>query len=253
MLAVNQNGRWAPHLAWMREAVRAGLVGERPRRRRLDPLEPWLDQGHRLRGYRRPHPLRLRRPLVRFPREPDRRPRRPRSSRRAAHAAGAAGAAAADGAGARRLRRRPGVARSSTARRGSAPRTAPSSAGSVGTLNSRGPDLGDQAVTLTTDAGIARPELEGTWFKEGFRGTMGALLSAVEDGRQPLNAPAATSMRWRWSSPRSPRRGSACRSPPARSAASREAPAAEMRGLVRRDQPAVRQRPATVGHAAANL
>ena len=26
-LAVNQNGRWAPHLAWMREAVRAGLVG----------------------------------------------------------------------------------------------------------------------------------------------------------------------------------------------------------------------------------
>ncbi len=27
-LAVNQNGRWAPHLSWMREAVRAGLVGE---------------------------------------------------------------------------------------------------------------------------------------------------------------------------------------------------------------------------------
>ena len=27
-LAVNQNGRWAPHLAWMREAVRAGLIGQ---------------------------------------------------------------------------------------------------------------------------------------------------------------------------------------------------------------------------------
>ena len=27
-LAVNQNGRWAPHLAWMREAVRAGVIGE---------------------------------------------------------------------------------------------------------------------------------------------------------------------------------------------------------------------------------
>ncbi|MES2549946.1 MAG: Gfo/Idh/MocA family oxidoreductase, partial [Pseudomonadota bacterium] len=27
-LAVNQNGRWAPHLAWMREAVRAGLIGD---------------------------------------------------------------------------------------------------------------------------------------------------------------------------------------------------------------------------------
>ena len=27
-LAVNQNGRWAPHFAWMREAIEAGLVGE---------------------------------------------------------------------------------------------------------------------------------------------------------------------------------------------------------------------------------
>ncbi|MEM7320932.1 MAG: Gfo/Idh/MocA family oxidoreductase, partial [Pseudomonadota bacterium] len=27
-LAVNQNGRWAPHMAWTREAVRAGLLGD---------------------------------------------------------------------------------------------------------------------------------------------------------------------------------------------------------------------------------
>jgi predicted dehydrogenase len=27
-LAINQNGRWAPHLACMREAVIAGLIGE---------------------------------------------------------------------------------------------------------------------------------------------------------------------------------------------------------------------------------
>ena len=27
-LAVNQNGRWAPHLAYIREAVKAGLIGE---------------------------------------------------------------------------------------------------------------------------------------------------------------------------------------------------------------------------------
>ena len=27
-LAVNQNGRWAPHFSYMREAVRAGLVGD---------------------------------------------------------------------------------------------------------------------------------------------------------------------------------------------------------------------------------
>src|SRR5262245_48675766 len=55
-------------------------------------------------------------------------------------------------------------------------------AGSAGTLNSRGPDLGNQEVTLTTAAGISRPRLEGTWFKEGFIGTMGALLKAIEDG-----------------------------------------------------------------------
>ena len=60
--------------------------------------------------------------------------------------------------------------------------------GSAGTLTSRGPDLSNQEVTLTTAAGVARPKLEGTWFKEGFRGTMGALLKAVEDGTQPENA-----------------------------------------------------------------
>ena len=36
--------------------------------------------------------------------------------------------------------------------------------------------------------GIARPALEGTWFKQGFQGTMGALLAAVESGTPPLNA-----------------------------------------------------------------
>ena len=42
-------------------------------------------------------------------------------------------------------------------------------------------------MTLTTAAGVARPRLEGTWFREGFIGTMGELLTAVEDGREPLN------------------------------------------------------------------
>lgn len=60
--------------------------------------------------------------------------------------------------------------------------------GSGGTLASEGPDLGDQKVTLTTTEGVARPRLDGTWFKEGFLGTMGALLKAVEDGTRPLNA-----------------------------------------------------------------
>ncbi len=53
--------------------------------------------------------------------------------------------------------------------------------GSRGTVSSNGPDLGNQQVRLTTAQGVARPKLQGTWFREGFLGTMGALLTAVED------------------------------------------------------------------------
>ena len=60
--------------------------------------------------------------------------------------------------------------------------------GSLGTLSCQGRDPGSQDVTLTTAAGRAHAQLEGSWFKEGFIGTMGALLKAVEEGTQPLNA-----------------------------------------------------------------
>ena len=60
-------------------------------------------------------------------------------------------------------------------------------AGTRGTLMSMGPDLGNQAVTLYTEAGTARPSLEGTWFPDGFHGTMGELLCAIEEGREPSN------------------------------------------------------------------
>ena len=60
-------------------------------------------------------------------------------------------------------------------------------AGTKGSLQSDGPDLGQQSVTLTTASGIARPRLEGTWFNDGFRGAMGALLVAIEDGTEPAN------------------------------------------------------------------
>lgn len=52
---------------------------------------------------------------------------------------------------------------------------------------SDGPDLGLQNVTFTTPAGRARPHLEGTWFNDGFRGAMGALLVAIEDDTEPSN------------------------------------------------------------------
>jgi predicted dehydrogenase len=61
-------------------------------------------------------------------------------------------------------------------------------AGSLGTLQCSGPSLSQQRVLLTTAAGEASPALSGTWFENGFQGTMGELLCAVEDKREPLNS-----------------------------------------------------------------
>ena len=46
-------------------------------------------------------------------------------------------------------------------------------------------------VTLHTAAGLAEPELTGTWFREGFIGTMAELLCAIEQSRDPLNSARA--------------------------------------------------------------
>lgn len=61
-------------------------------------------------------------------------------------------------------------------------------AGTAGTLTSTGPDLGSQTVTLHTNGGAATPELTGAWFPDGFHGTMGELLCAIEEGREPRNS-----------------------------------------------------------------
>lgn len=59
--------------------------------------------------------------------------------------------------------------------------------GTRGTITSYGPDLSHQSVRLHTESGVAEPELEGEWFKNGFLGTMSELLCAIEDGREPSN------------------------------------------------------------------
>jgi predicted dehydrogenase len=60
--------------------------------------------------------------------------------------------------------------------------------GSLGTARSFGPNLSEQTVELCTADGRASPRLEGTWFTNGFQGTMGELLRAIEDNREPANS-----------------------------------------------------------------
>jgi len=60
--------------------------------------------------------------------------------------------------------------------------------GSHGAIRSTGPTTEEQRVELTTAEGIARPRLKGAWFPDGFHGTMAELLSAIAENREPTNS-----------------------------------------------------------------
>jgi predicted dehydrogenase len=60
--------------------------------------------------------------------------------------------------------------------------------GSQATIASSGINQDHQRLELTTARGIARPKLRGAWFPTGFHGTMGELLSAIEENREPTNS-----------------------------------------------------------------
>ena len=185
VLAVNQNGRWAPHLAWMREAVRQGLIGD---------LETCHQAVHWNHGWIEGTAFEEIDDLILYDFAIHRFDfltsliggRATEVYAKSARAAGQtarppmlaqAMVAFEDGQGS--------LVFDADARFGSLDRTVIT--GTAGTLASDGPDLGEQAVTLTTAAGRARAPLQGTWFKEGFLGTMGALLKAAEDGGTPLH------------------------------------------------------------------
>jgi len=182
-LAVNQNGRWAPHLAWIREAVRAGLVGdllscharvhwdhEWIRDTAFDAVEDlvlqdfgvhWFDFVASLFGNAATSVFATR------ARAPSQRSRPPLLAQALVELPEGQASLVFDGAV-------PIGAEDATF-----------VAGTAGSLSSRGPDLARQRVTLTTAAGRAEPELVGTWFDDGFHGAMAELLCAIEDGVEP--------------------------------------------------------------------
>ena len=61
--------------------------------------------------------------------------------------------------------------------------------GTKGTLQYDGPNISDHRVKMTTRRGMVEPELEGAWFRQGFMGSMGELLCAIEKKCTPLNNP----------------------------------------------------------------
>jgi predicted dehydrogenase len=60
-------------------------------------------------------------------------------------------------------------------------------AGSSGSIESTGLNLDKQTVTLFSARGYGRPRLRGAWFSVGFHGAMGELLCAIEQNREPSN------------------------------------------------------------------
>jgi predicted dehydrogenase len=60
--------------------------------------------------------------------------------------------------------------------------------GSHATIRSRGPVCDNQDITLFTPDGACHPRLDGQWFDDGFRGAMGELLCSIEEDRQPFHS-----------------------------------------------------------------
>jgi predicted dehydrogenase len=185
-LAVNQNGRWSPHMAWMRAAVRAGLLGD------VMGVHCTLNWDHRwIRGT----PFETMEDVVLFDFGVhwfdfvtsilDRPALRVQAQSVPAPSAGMAtpmlGAALMDWGDAQAT-----LSFDAATPFGPGDRTVIT--GSAGTLTSTGPDLGQQEVTLTTKDGVARPQLQGKWFNDGFAGAMGALMVAIESGQEPENS-----------------------------------------------------------------
>lgn len=63
-------------------------------------------------------------------------------------------------------------------------------AGSLGSAWSVGPSDRVQQLTVATREGTIEPPLTGSWFPDGFHGTMGELLRAIEENREPSNSGA---------------------------------------------------------------
>lgn len=185
-LAVNQNGRWAPHFSYMRHAVDTGLVGAVfsfhtsthwnhdwiaetpfnavPHMIFFDFGVHWFDMLACLFADREPESV-----FATLAHSPAQRASEPLLGQAVIRFSDALASLTFDGA----------------VRVGQQDRSFV--AGTRGTLASIGPGITQQNVTVSTEEGISHPELEGSWFEQGFHGTMAELLCAIEAEREPLH------------------------------------------------------------------
>lgn len=187
-LAINQNGRWAPHMAYMREAVRTGLIGDvTSGHAHMHWDHSWIAQT----PFNDIHDLilydfgvhwfdfmasllgnRMQSVFATQARAKDQSAKPPLLGQALIQFEGGQSSLVFDG----------------SVKHG--PLDNSFIGGTKGSLYSVGKDLNAQSVTLTTEHGKARPDLVGTWFNDGFAGTMGELLSAIEQEREPENGAA---------------------------------------------------------------
>ena len=189
-LAVNQNGRWAPHFAYIREAVHAGLIGDvisvhmsmhwdhnwvrkfpfnRIRHVILyDFAIHWFDMLNCIMRGRK-----ARRVYASFARSSGQTARPKMLGQALIEYADAQASLVFDG----------------DAKLGGQDRVfVAGTRGSVSSLGFHEAIVGPK-VTLVTKKGTFSPRLRGRWFPDGFHGTMGELLCAIEEQRTPtINA-----------------------------------------------------------------
>ncbi|SNZ17088.1 Predicted dehydrogenase [Natronoarchaeum philippinense] len=183
-LAVNQNGRWAPHFSYLRHAIAEGHVGsvldvdfsvhfdhdwiaETP----FDDVEHvilydfaihWFDALSCFMGDRKPQ-----RVYASEATSPTQQSSKPLLSQASIEYEGAQASMTFAGHTQFAQEDRTVVA------------------GTEGTLVSTDAGGDGQTVTLETERGTASPDLDGEWFTDGFHGSMAALLRAIETGEEP--------------------------------------------------------------------
>jgi len=187
LLAVNQNGRWAPWVSWMRAAIAEGLIGEVasvdaliawdhtwvkgthfenfPSLVLYDFAIHWFDMLHcYTRGQRA---LEVYATTTHAPGQNVQPPLLAQVSVQLEHC------------------------QATLAFRGSSlwgPVNQTHITGSQGTLHSQGEGLEEQTITVSCEEGQGSPQLEGSWFPGGFDGAMSELIFSIDQQRQPTNS-----------------------------------------------------------------